>query len=310
MRYLWIALLLVLLGSLLTAVTQVRPGERAVVRRFGRVLEYKPRPGLWIGLPWGMDQVDRVPVDVVRRVTVGFDPNGEDSTSLAGQLLTADHNLVNIQVVIDYGVIEDQVEKYVIARDRVDGLVTRTVESILAEWVAGRSVDAVLLNGKALLPPVLVEETQKRINPYELGVQVKHASVALLSPPEQVRADFEKVNQAQTEIQTKKFKAEQERSQRLGQADSEKDRILREAEAFAFEQRQLALTDAANFEKRLKEYRRFKATNPDYLHDIWFNEIKKVYARMLENGGRVEPLDKLLGRDGMDIIQVPIQRKK
>ncbi len=310
MRYLWIALLLGVLVSLLTAVTQVRPGERAVVRRFGRVLENKPRPGLWIGLPWGMDQVDRVPVDVVRRVTVGYDPGAEGPGTPTGQLLTGDRNLVNVQVVIDYGVIEDAVDQYVISRDRVDGLVTRAVESVLAEWVAGRSVDAVLLNGKALLPEVLVGETQKRIDPYQLGVRVRHASVALLLPPEQVRADFEKVNQAQTQIQTAKFEAEQRRSQKLGQADSEKDRILREAEAFAVEQRQQAQTDAANFEKRLKEYRRFKATNPDYLHDIWFNEIKVIYARLLEKGGRVEPVDKLLGRDAVDIMQVPLQNGK
>jgi membrane protease subunit HflK len=307
MRYLWIALLLGVLVSLLTAVTQVRPGERAVVRRFGRVLEHKPRPGLWIGLPWGMDQVDRVPVDVVRRVTVGYDPGGEGTAT--GQFLTGDRNLVNIQVVIDYGVIEGEVDRYLIARDRVDGLLTRAVESILAEWVAGQPVDDVLLKGTAQLSQLLITETQERINPYQLGVQIKHAS-AVLSAPEQVRADFEKVHQAQTQIQTAIFEAKQRRSKKLGEADSEKDRTLREAEAFAVEQRRQAQADAANFEKRLKEYRRFKATNPDYLHDIWFHEIKVIYARMLEKGGRVEPLDKLLGRDAVDIMQVPLQNGK
>ncbi len=312
MRYLLYAALVVFLASLLTGVTEVRRGERAVVRRFGRVLETKPRPGLWIGLPWGLDRVDRVPVDLVRRVTVGYNPAAEESPDAPppGQLLTGDRNLVNIQAVIDYGVKESEVDKYVIQQDQVDDLVARTAESLLAEWVAGRGVDYVLLSAKAALPEYLVAGVQERIAPYELGVEVKHASVALVLPPEQVKKDFDKVNEAQTRIRTQRYQAEQTRLELLGAAESERDRILREAEAFVVEQRRQAQTDAANFAKRLREYRRFKATNPDYLHDIWFNEIKKAYAKMREKGGRVEPLDKLLGREGLDIIQVPIPKGK
>ena len=36
--------------SLLTALRPIKPGQRAVVRRFGRVVA-TPEPGLWIGLP-------------------------------------------------------------------------------------------------------------------------------------------------------------------------------------------------------------------------------------------------------------------
>ena len=69
MKRVFVALLLLLFAaSLLTGVTEVRPGERAVVRRFGRVLDEKPKPGLWIGLPWGIDRVDRVPVDLARQL--------------------------------------------------------------------------------------------------------------------------------------------------------------------------------------------------------------------------------------------------
>ena len=67
--------------------------------------------------------------------------------------------------------------------------------------------------------------------------------------------------------------------------------------------------DAENFLKRVREYRRFKNKNPDYLHDIWFQEIKKIFARLQERGGRVEPLDRFLGRDGVDIIRVPISER-
>ena len=80
MRRLLLALLaLGLVAYGLTGVVEVQPGERAVVRRFGRVLDDKPGPGLWVGLPWGIDRVDRVRVRTVRQLDVGYRPDAADS---------------------------------------------------------------------------------------------------------------------------------------------------------------------------------------------------------------------------------------
>src|SRR6266851_5096246 len=122
-RLLWIVPAVLLLLYLLTGVVQVRPGERAVVRRFGRVLEEKPEPGLWVGLPWGMDRVDRVAVDRVQTVAVGYQEAGEgDSAMPAGQLLTGDHNLVNVAATLSYKVRAEAVEDYVAEAGRAEGL--------------------------------------------------------------------------------------------------------------------------------------------------------------------------------------------
>src|SRR6476469_9592179 len=107
MRKLGIALVAVAVLYLLTGVVQVRRGERAVVRRFGRVLEHSPEPGLWVGLPWGMDRVDRVEVDTVRSVEVGYDEAGGEAALPAGQVLTGDNNLVNVRVTLFYKVRPD-----------------------------------------------------------------------------------------------------------------------------------------------------------------------------------------------------------
>src|SRR5262245_3862135 len=154
MRRLLIVLGLLALLYLLTGVTQIRPGERAVVRRFGNVVEI-PRPGLYIGLPWGLDRVDRVPMNLVRHVQVGYQPDrGEDGLTMPpGQLLAGDHNLVNLQVDIHYAVdqsSEEQVVDYLLHTDRTDGLVARAAEGAMTEWVAQQTVDDVLLKGKSL----------------------------------------------------------------------------------------------------------------------------------------------------------------
>jgi membrane protease subunit HflK len=310
-RLIWAAVLLALAGYLLTGLTQVRPGERAVVRRFGRVLDEKPSPGLWIGLPWGMERVDRVPVDQVRRVEVGYQPDADEDvlTTPPGQLLTGDHNLVNVQVVLNYAVQADAVEDYVVHAGEADGLVARAAETAMAEWVAGRTVDEVLLRGKVELPPWLVGETRRRVAPYRLGVVITDASVSLLLPPPQVKSAFDQVTQAQTEIRTRLYSAEQGAGQAVRKAEAEQYRLEQLAAAYANEQKVMARAEAASFERRLRQYQAMKRDNPDALAAIWWDEMGRLFAR-LRDGGRVDLLDHHLGPDGLDITILTPPKKK
>lgn len=311
MRYLLGLLVLALGAWLLTGVTQVQPGEVAVVRRFGRVLDDRPRPGLYIGFPWGIDRVDRVAVDRVRRVTLGYAGDSESSDiTPAGQLLTGDHNLVNIQAVIDYRVNEDEVVAFLIHADQVDGLIARAAETVLAEWVAGRTVDDVLLRGKGELPRWLVAQTQQRLQDYHLGVTIQDAGITHLNPPREVIAAFERVAEEQKVIETKVYDAQQEAERRWREAQAEQFRLERLTAAHVHEQRVMAEAEAKNFARRLEQYRRLRQANPNYLGALWWDEMGRLYARMRETG-RIDLLDNRLGPDGLDITQVPtLPRKK
>ena len=141
----WLLLLgLLLVGYVLTGVVQVSPGERAVVCRFGRVLPTQAEPGLWIGLPFGIDRVDRVPIDRVRNVVVGYQDEEAGQTVPAGQMLTGDHNLVNLQATFYYKVKADEVVAYAIQAERVEEVLAQVAEAVMGEWVAGRTVDNIL----------------------------------------------------------------------------------------------------------------------------------------------------------------------
>ena len=227
---------------------QIRPGERGVVRRFGRLLPYRLKPGLAFQLPWGMDRVDRVAVDRVQSVTAGYQEDDWSGESMpAGQLLTGDHNLVNVQAVLTYKVRPDEEAEYVFQADRVDALLTRAVESVMAQWVAGRTVDDVLLNGKNEMRPVLKEQTQTWIEPYRLGVQILDARVALIAPPDDVKPDFDSVALAQTRNITLLNTAEQNVARELRMAEADKYRLEQETAAYVHSRRLLAQQEADRF---------------------------------------------------------------
>jgi membrane protease subunit HflK len=312
MRYLLYLAVVALLLSLLTGLTQVQPGERAVVRRFGRVLDFRPEPGLYVGLPWGIDRVDRVAVERLRSVQVGYQKRDDEDTSGAtpeGQLLTGDHNLVNVQAMVNYSVDPEQVLAFVLQADRADELVARAAETALAEWVAGRTVDDVLLRGKTELPPWVVEQTQKRVEEYGIGVQVRTAAVSLLNPPAEVSSAFEDVTKAQNAISTAVNEASQRAERRRREAEAERFRLRAMARAYAGEQALQAQADVLNFEKRLAQYRQLTARDPNYLNALWWDEMNRLYARMRQNG-RIDLLDHRLSGDGLDITQFPPMSKK
>jgi modulator of FtsH protease HflK len=305
------ALLVFLAVTFWTSVVQVEPGERGVVMRFGRVVD-TVGPGLYIGWPWGIDRVERVAVDRVRRVVLGFSNTEVDEFGIAvppGQLLTGDHNLVNVRMVVDYTVQPDGVEQYVLYGDEVDGLVARAAETALAEWVAGRGVDDVLLRGKEVLPAWLVAETQSRIKPYKLGVRVQLASVNHLYPPRQVKEAFEAVTRAQTEMQTREFEAKQYADARWSEAQSYQFRLEKLAAEYAQGVKKMARVDADAFLNRLAIIQPMRQQNPNYLATLWWDEMTKLYAGM-RGGDRLDLLDNRLSPDGIDILQRPLAPKK
>src|SRR5947209_17009352 len=188
-----VMLVLVAAGWLLTGLKPIKPGQRAVVRRFGQVVA-TPEPGLWVGLPWGLERVDLVSVQVLR-IAVGYDRDDEepDEEIARGQFLAGDHNLVNVQAKIDYAVDETKLVDFVEQEDRVEGIVSRAAEAVLAEWLASHKVDEILLRGQADLPMYLVQHTQARIEDYRLGIRIHQANISHLLPPPQVKTDFDEV---------------------------------------------------------------------------------------------------------------------
>lgn len=312
MRYvLYVLGFLFVLWTVASSLTQVQSHERAVIRRFGRVLDHKPGQGLYIGLPWGIDRVDLAPVGWERTIEIGFNDKEqkEDDVIPTGQMLTGDHNLVNISMAITYRADEDAPEKFVLQMDNIDAFVARAAEGIVAEWIAGRTVDEILRHGKSELPQALLRALPVRLKDYELGVKVQNASVIKLEPPQEVKDAFDKLAKAKTGIDTRINEAEREANRKRSEAMGRIDLIQREADSYAVIEQRTAKADAETFRKRLAQYQELSRTNPEYLNTLWLDEMTRLYGRMRAEG-RIELLDHFLTSEGLSITQFPLQARK
>ena len=304
-RYLF---LFAFIAYLLTGVARVGPEERAVVRRFGKVVA-KPGPGLWVGLPWGIDRIDRERVRIVKQLAVGVLPEEsfEAAGTPSGQFLTGDQNLINTRLIVEYAIDEQELENFIVHKDQVEPALRRETETLAAEWLGARTVDQAL-GGRAAIAQWVFARLPARLAPQRLGVVIERIAVESLAAPEEVRDAFEAVNQAQTTIRTRTNQASQEAERQLNEANTTRFRLRAEAESYRNERTSLAKAEAEAFNARREQYERQRGSNPDWLATVWREEIGKLLSDV-KTRGRIELLDDFLGANGLELHQF-LQPKK
>jgi len=281
--------LLVLVGVLLlaylaTGLYQVRPGELAVVRRFGRVLDEPALPGLNLGLPWGLDRVDRIAVDERRQLQVGFVAGEEtrQETVPEGQMLTGDNNLVDVRASIFYHVDRETpgaVARYVLNADRIPATLTRAAESALAECLASQKVDAVLLGQARGLESEVQRHLTETLQGYSLGIVIESVNLTYIQPPTELAEVFRQVNRARTMKEIAEREALNAREIEISSARQQSQKTLSEAQASARDRVLRAQAEAASFTALWAQHSSLGPGAESALLTLYLKEMQGILGR-------------------------------
>jgi membrane protease subunit HflK len=280
---LFIAILLV--AYLATGFYQVRPGERAVVRRFGKVLAQPRLPGLNVGLPWGLDRVDRVAIDEQRRVVVGF--LGEDGgplvTAPAGQVLTGDNQLADVRATIFYRIDRDDPDaaaRYVLNSDRAEAVLIRAAEVALTTTLASERVDAVLLGQARQLEQRLQERLVATLASAQFGIAIESVNLSYVKPPAEVAEVFREVNRARTQKEIAEREALSARQTELSAARQEASRQRTDGATAARDRVARAQAEADSFRALWAKYKDANTDVQNALLTLYLREMQIILARM------------------------------
>jgi membrane protease subunit HflK len=273
--------IVLLLAYLATGVYQVRPGERAVVRRFGRVLDDARGPGLHVGLPWGLDQMDRVAMDEQRQLVVGYVPVDDPKAEALplGQVLTGDGHLVNVRLSVFYRVQDDRAAAYVLHRDRLEHLLARAAEEALVVVLARQRVDAVLLSRAKRLEADLGSYLAGRIEAFPVGVAVTSVNVDYVGVPPQLEQVFLDVTRARTQRELAEREALTARHTAVSVARQEARREQGEAQAAAHDRRTRAGAEAAAFLALRASLPTHPAQASNAVLNLYLTEMQAVLSR-------------------------------
>jgi membrane protease subunit HflK len=259
---LWVPGLLVV-WLLWTLFYTVQPEERAVVKRFGRVIDITD-PGLHFKLPFGIDDVQRVATERVLKQEFGFRTTGDrtaDGRTLYSErdfpdeslMLSGDLNIIDVEWVVQYRIAEPI--KYLYSMREPERTLRDISESVMRRVVGNRIGSEVLTTARVEIATEARDEIQNAMQRYDNGIHVITVELQDVVPPKRVQPAFNEVNEARQERERMINEATKQANQAIPRAQGEASRQILQAEGYATERINRARGETARFSAVLAEYR-------------------------------------------------------
>ena len=260
-----IGIILGILGIIFlsTLLYQVGTEEVGVITRFGKYLS-TTQPGLHMKIPYGVDRVDKVPVERVQKEEFGFRTlsAGVRTEFVKGRnpeeslMLTGDLNSAIVEWIVQYR-IADPVD-YLFKVRSVRSTIRDASETVMRQVVGDRSVDEVIILSRREVAQEAAEMLQSILNSYETGIQIVTLELKDVNPPDPVKPAFNEVNEAKQEKERMVNEAWEAYNKVIPKAAGEAEKTIRQAEGYALNRVNRAKGDANKFTAVWKEYNRSK----------------------------------------------------
>ena len=231
---------------LASGVYVVQANEEGLLRRFGVLQRETVKPGIHYRIPWPVDRVDRVKIKEVKRIEVGFSPDGASAQSvILPYCITSDSNIIHNRFVIQYRISDPA--KYVFNCVDPERLLRGFAGATIIKVVAAKTVDTVLTTGKREVELEILGELQPLLDRHETGISISSVETKLVEPPRTVSEAFKDVINAREERSTMIHEADNYRNKVIPEAKAKAMRIVEQAEAARFQRVSAAKGESSRF---------------------------------------------------------------
>jgi membrane protease subunit HflK len=223
----------------------VRPEEKSVELFLGEFASIG-EPGLNFA-PWPVVTYEVIPVTREQSEDIGMGRNGDD-----GLMLTTDENIVDIDFQIVWN-ISNAADYLFNLRDGPE-TVRAVAESAMREIVAGSELAPLLNRDRALVAQRAEELIQSTLDSYQSGINVVRVNLNKADPPREVIDAFRDVQAAEQERDRLERQADAYANRVLAGARGEAAQILEQAESYRAQVVNEAEGEASRFSSVLAEY--------------------------------------------------------
>jgi len=294
----WIVIGIVLLVLIFTSFFTIGPEEVGVILRFGKFARIVD-PGLNFKLPFGIETLDKVPVERQLKQEFGFrtaEPGVRTQYAKRGYedeslMLTGDLNAAEVEWIVQFRVADPY--KFLFKVRNAVQTFRDMNEAVMREIVGDRSINEVLTVGRVEIANTVTEMLQELCNQYETGIKVDQVVLQDVNPPDPVKPAFNEVNEAQQEREKLINQAKSEYNKVIPKARGDADRIIEEAKGYAVKRVNEAKGDASRFTSVFREYQKAPEVTRQRIYLETMNEILPKVGRKLvtdENSAGILPL--------------------
>ena len=289
------ALALVLVIGSSSCFYTVDDKQQAVVTTFGRVSDVTDA-GLHFKMPFGIQQVRKVDVNVYQKIELGYSSNGSDEYYQVNEkestMITGDYNIVNVDFFVEYK-ISDPV-KYLYSSNKPELILRNLIQSQVRNVVGSTSVDAVLTDGKESIQSQVKDLVTQILQEYDIGLTLVDVRIQDSEPPTQdVIEAFKAVETAKQQAETVVNDAKAYQNAQLPDAQARADKLVQNAEYLKQKRINEATQQVAMFSAMYEEYK----LNPEITRSrMYYEAISQILpdVKLFVNTGSGENVDMLL----------------
>ena len=298
--------LIVVIGGM-TCFYTVNDKQQAVVTTFGKVTDIADA-GVHFKLPFGIQQVYKVDVNVYQKIELGYTTTGNDFYGTTKEdessMITGDYNIVNVDFFVEYK-ISDPV-RYLYASSDPQMILRNLIQSQVRNVVGSSTVDSVLTDGKENIQMQVKALVTEILEEYDIGLTLVDVKIQDAEPPTQdVIEAFKAVETAKQKAETVVNDAKAYQNAQLPLAKAEADKLIQNAEYLKQKRVNEALEQVAMFNAMYEEF----AKNPEITKArMYYEAIQeilpgvKLYINTSTDGGddvqMLLPLESLVDTDG------------
>lgn len=287
-------LALVVVVGALTSFYTIDDKQQGVVTTFGQVTDVV-EPGLHFKAPFGIQQVEKVDVNVYQKISLGYttDKYGNSDYNLdESSMITGDYNIVNVDFLVEYK-ISDPVQ-YLYSSDDPQMILKNLIQSQVRNVVGSSTVDAVLTSGKQSIQAQVKELVAQILSQYDIGLTLIEVRIQDAEPPTQeVMEAFKAVETAKQNAEAVVNQAKAYENAKIPSAQAEADKLLQNAEYLKQKRINEAAEAVAMFNAMYEQYR----LNPEITKArMYYEAISEILpgVKVYINTGDGSSVDMLL----------------
>lgn len=225
----------------------VRPEERSVELFLGE-FSTVGNPGLNFA-PWPVISAEIVPVTGERTTDIGAVGDGSIGDGL---MLTRDQNIVDIGFQVVWNVSDPAAFLFNLADP--DDTIRAVSESAMRDIIARSELSPILNRDRGVIATDLQAAVQSTLDSYQAGINVIRVNLQRAAPPREVIDAFREVQAAQQERDRLEKEADAYANRVTAGARGEAARLLEEAEAYRAQVVNVAQGEASRFLSVYEEY--------------------------------------------------------
>ena len=273
--------------------------QQAVVTTFGKVSDITDA-GLHFKLPFGIQKVEKVDVNVYQKIELGYSTSGDDYYLVnenESTMITGDYNIVNVDFFVEYK-ISDPVQ-YLYSSNDPELILRNLIQSQVRNVVGSTSVDAVLTDGKENIQIQVKDLVTQILEEYDIGLTLVDVRIQDSEPPTQdVIEAFKAVETAKQQAETVVNDAKAYQNAQLPDAQARADKLLQNAQYLKQARINEATQQVAMFSAMYEEY----ALNPEITRSrMYYEAISQILpgVKLYINTGDGSNVDMLMPLDSL-----------